>query len=230
MKLFSDLLQLILPIECIRCSVLGKILCDQCFGIVNSQVTAKSFSIVERERLFTIKSCLPYDQIAARIILGAKDRANENLENLVIEILKIARSHFPPNLVIVPIPSSSQARRERGRDFTYDLARAVARTTGDHVVASLKQVRRRKPQKSLTAQERLRNMAGALTFDINAPGITAVRSDMRSQAKFLLLDDVVTTGATMREGIRALQASGAHCIGGISAAFSPNWRATQPSH
>ena len=168
----------------------------------------------------TIGSLLPYDESVSRIILGAKDDGNRKLEGIVVNALVAARSLFPENLLLVPIPSTSIAKRRRGRDFTFELAQALSRHTGDQEVRSLRYTRSVAPQKSLNARERAVNMRGALVLCDNSQEFV--------NKPALLLDDVLTTGATLAEGMRAIGSAGRPCLGAITASFSLNWSPGQP--
>jgi len=168
----------------------------------------------------SVGSLIPYDERVSQIILGAKEGGNCDLEGVVTRALLAARSLFPADLVLTPIPSSSSARRKRGRDFTLDLARALARETGDQISTALHCARKFAPQKSLSARARARNMNHAFTYR-PAPDESGVKGA-------LLVDDVLTTGATLREGVRAMERAGRPCIGAITAAFSINWSGSQP--
>lgn len=216
--IFTSLFSLILPIACIRCEIEGAIICPDCvthfrdpriFG--GTFVNSKNFPT-------KISSSLPYGEVVSRIVLGAKDDGNDRLQKIIVESLLRARALFPPNLTLVPIPSTSGARRRRGRDFVLEITKKVAYETGDCVEELLISRRKSAPQKSLNARERIENMAGAFSC-------RSMRSDRISP--LLIVDDVLTTGATMRAALRALASSGATCTGAISAAYSPNWKVSQ---
>lgn len=99
---------------------------------------------------------------------------------------------------LVPVPSSPASVRRRGRDPTLGIAREAGRTVGISCVRALEHRRRVADQAGLTATARAANLAGALRS----------RLDLRG-ARVLLVDDVVTTGATLAEAARALRAAGA---------------------
>ena len=71
------------------------------------------------------------------------------------------------------------------------------------------------------------NMKGAFSLRTN---LSAQKKNLLHAREILLVDDVVTTGATMREGLRALASGGAHCLGGISAVYSLNWSIRHLAH
>lgn len=227
MNFFTELFSLILPVQCIKCSVDGKIICLSCKKILEDKLRTPPNFIFGYGSSPKIAAHLPYGDVISRIILGAKDDGSQELQSIVVNSLVLARSLFPPKLLLVPIPSHANAKRKRGRDFNLDIARAVSRITGDQVASWLKFVRNCAPQKNLNARERRENMAGALSLSDKA---RAYISEAELDIHTLVLDDVLTTGATMRAGIRALIAGGAPCLGGISAAYSLNWSASQPPH
>jgi len=122
-----------------------------------------------------------------------------------------------PGLLLVPAPSAARAVRVRGRDVVADLARAASghlRVAGLDARAApvLRLGRRVHDQVGLGALERERNLAGAL----------ALRRGARPAGRLcVVVDDVVTTGATLAEGARALEAAGAVVLGGAAVAATP---------
>lgn len=112
----------------------------------------------------------------------------------------------PRQLTLVPMPSRRRAVQARGIDSTYLLARAAARAMlpheGPHVQVRrcLTYTRTVKDQTGLNRDERHSNLAGALRVR-RGPGLAVV------------VDDLVTTGASLTEAVRALHASGAPVLG-----------------
>jgi len=126
-------------------------------------------------------------------------------------------SAAPPGLLLVPAPSSARAVRARGRDVLADLARAGAahlRTAGVDALAApvLGPARRVRDQAGLGAAEREHNLAGSL----------ALRPRAHVDGRVcVVVDDVVTTGATTTEAARALEAGGAVVVGAAAVAATP---------
>lgn len=107
------------------------------------------------------------------------------------------------NPVIVPIPLGTKRYRERGMNQAEEVARQAIGVHGIGIDSSLlTRVRETVSQVSLPRQAREENMRGAF-----AP---TRRADPSST--YILLDDVVTTGATMQAAIDALQEAGAKDI------------------
>jgi len=104
-----------------------------------------------------------------------------------------------PAPVIVAVPSTRAARRRRGYDPVLRLARAGGCRPQRGVLVHVRDVR---DSASLSAADRARNLSGALAV---AP---AVKHQLRGRT-VVLIDDVVTTGATLSECARALRAAGA---------------------
>lgn len=99
---------------------------------------------------------------------------------------------------VVPIPSTRGRNRERGYDPAALIARELARRLSLPLLPALRRVRETPPQSALTAAERRANVAGAFRALPSAAG-----------RSFLLVDDVLTTGATAFAAAEALRAGGA---------------------
>jgi len=100
---------------------------------------------------------------------------------------------------IVPVPLTARALRQRGFNQTLLLARVLSRLTKVPVSMDLLYKKRETlPQIGLGAKERQSNLRGAFKVVGNARG-----------KRLILLDDVMTTGATVRECSKALIRAGA---------------------
>ena len=122
-------------------------------------------------------------------------------------------------VLLVPAPSRGAAVRSRGDDPTLGLARCAARRLTRAglpaaVVPALRLARSTADQAGLDAQERADNLAGAARVPRRLVGAVAGRP-------VVLVDDVVTTGATLVESTRALRAAGAVVVGAAVVAATP---------
>ncbi len=120
----------------------------------------------------------------------------------------------PGPVALVPVPSSSRVVAERGEDVVRLLAvRAAAalRRSGLDARAEvlLRQARAVDDQAGLGVGERRRNLAGSLWAPVR-PGPSVI-----------LVDDIVTTGATLLEAVRAVRASGRTVLGAAVVASTP---------
>jgi len=113
---------------------------------------------------------------------------------------------------VLPIPMTSQRLAERGYNPAWLLARRLA--PGKARANVLLRTRESAPQRELRRRERIRNMRGAFMPD---PAHNAYIRDRR----IVLVDDVMTTGATLREAAHTLRQAGAAHITAIVFARTP---------
>lgn len=111
----------------------------------------------------------------------------------------------PSGLLLVPAPSSASGTRRRGDRPVTDLARAAGAEHGLTVQDILRPTRRLADQSRLTSAERARNLNHAYAATARAVRLVRGRS-------IVLVDDVVTTGATLAEAARALSGAGAQVV------------------
>ncbi|MGW4445062.1 ComF family protein [Streptomyces sp. NPDC004682] len=119
-------------------------------------------------------------------------------------------AHGPPGpVILVPLPSARAAVRARGHDPVRRMALVAAGRlrrggTPARVAPVLRQRRAVLDQAGLDARERRENLAGALE-------VTAGGARLLGAGRVVLVDDLMTTGATLAEAARALrEAAGSH--------------------
>ena len=152
-----------------------------------------------------------YEGITRTIITAWKERGRRDVAAHLSHALAVAlraviseehgsADRRSMHLTVVPIPSSAAARRRRGEDAWDRVVRlAIAEISGDcriDVERCLHLTRQPRDQAGLSAQERRANLTGALACG------TAPRTPI------VIVDDIVTTGATLVEAARALRAAG----------------------
>jgi ComF family protein len=146
----------------------------------------------------------PYHGILRDAVIRAKQAAYEPLATALgcylAEILPTAWPQYAPDLVIA-MPTHWTKRWQRGVNNVERVAEAVARKLGAPTESRVLRLRRlTSKQGLLSPRERFHNVRGAF----------AVRRPERVRGRnVLLVDDVLTTGATASEAARALRRAGA---------------------
>lgn len=124
--------------------------------------------------------------------------------NETLDDPRIAEADDNSEWVLVPVPLHARRLREREFNQAKELSREVARQRGLKVVNALRRTRYTRSQAMLDRIERLSNLRGA--FAISSK--TRERESI-VEKKILLVDDVLTTGATASECARTLSDAGA---------------------
>lgn len=130
-----------------------------------------------------------------------------------------AGSRPASRLLLVPVPSHPAVVRARGHDPVLRMSRAAAARLRDagvdtRVARLLRVAERPEDQAGLDARARFRNLSGRFAARTWPAG--AARAD--PSLEVVLVDDVLTTGATMREAQRALEAAGVPPVGAAAVA------------
>ena len=198
-KSLKPLLQLIYPPVCLICNQAGSSICSPCTS--NWQQDVKTGQISKIPLYFTNF----YNADAAKIILTAKENGNliskELLANSIIKSLKVAISdlNLKGEIALIGIPSSAVSIRKRGRNHIDELVEkiiAIAKIYGISIInlPILQTSKKIKDQSNLNRTERMLNLSGA--YLANNPE--------RAIKNLIIIDDLITTGASTQEGIRAL--------------------------
>lgn len=145
---------------------------------------------------------------AAALVHQLKYRGWRRLAGLMAD--RMAAVPLPPDVrretrVVVPVPTTPLRLRERGYNQAELLARALAGITHRTVSCALSRGAARRSQTTLQPAARLANVAGVFS---PVPECT----EEIAGEHLLLVDDVLTTGATITACTESLVAAGARCV------------------
>ncbi len=131
------------------------------------------------------------------LVLLGKNGYFEILKDLGKIIGKILKNYDFSQYYLVPIPLTRKKLWQRGYNQTEVLCEAISQETGLKIAKILKKIKETKDQAELSYEERLVNLEGVFKFE----------GDFVPQ-KVILVDDVKTTGATLKESAKILKKAG----------------------
>ena len=216
------LLELFFPPKCIVCDRRGLALCPRCrsrlpylppgvCGRCASYRSARTVCGACRRlspALSWVRAPLSYSGPARRAVLTLKFRSGRYLAPTMGDLLREAIVMRPIAVdLVIPVPLSSKRLRMRGYNQAALLAEQIASLTGGVLAPEVLSRADRPPQQTLGARERLTNLTGVFTC---SPRATV---DGKS---VLLIDDVITTGATVSACADTLAAAGARRISALA--------------
>ncbi|XRQ11275.1 ComF family protein [Actinomadura welshii] len=234
MNFFADLIDLILPQHCAGCGGAPVLLCDTCATPLRAPARPARTSPRGLPPPWTVAA---YEGPLRAILAAYKEHGRTALAVPLGEALATAvRAALPPTPaaamplradrtsrpchappMLVWVPSSRAATRRRGHDALrgiVDVAVRRLRAEGVPVTAAaaLRQRRRVADQAALTAAQRIANLEGALEV--------SPRAEVAGR-QVVLVDDVVTTGASLAEAARALRTANAAPLAAATIATTP---------
>ncbi|GAA4235909.1 hypothetical protein GCM10022254_44280 [Actinomadura meridiana] len=220
MSIFGDLLDLLLPERCVACGDEPVVLCDGCATPLRGPARPASTAPDGLPPPWTVAA---YEGPLRKILPAYKDHGRTALavplgEALATSLHKAVADVDPPH-TIVWVPSARAATKRRGHDPLRALvAIALQRLREDGVSATalnaLKHRKRVMDQAGLTATQRTTNLHNALQ---------TTRPDLADRP-LILVDDIITTGASLSEAARALHTAGAKVTATATIATTPRHR------
>jgi len=141
----------------------------------------------------------PLDRLLPRLKFHRDLAAGRLLAQLMADAFAPLAAAWAAPAVLLPVPLHRARLRQRGYDQALELARPLARALGLPLQAEmLQRARDTAPQSRLDAGQRRRNLKNAF----------AVRTGAARPAHVVLVDDVMTTGATLHAAATALHRAG----------------------
>ncbi|MGW5848429.1 ComF family protein [Streptomyces sp. NPDC055254] len=216
---WRELAGLVLPVDCAGCGAARVLVCADCRGALSGAAAGRARPSPGPAGLPVVHAAAVYQGGVREVLLAHKERGALPLAGVLGGALAAAvgaglAEHqgaaaaraVRAEVVLVPVPSARRRVRERGHDPARRIALAAARRLrGAGVPARVAPVLRLRravaDQAALGARERRENLAGAL-------GVRGEAARLTRGARIVLVDDLITTGATLAEAARALRAAG----------------------
>ncbi|MFI5639826.1 ComF family protein [Streptomyces goshikiensis] len=229
---WRELAGLVLPVGCAGCGAGREPLCGGCRAALSGAGAGCVRPAAAPAGLPAVYAAAAYGGAVRGVVLAHKERGALPLAGALGTALAAAVRTAAPGcageLVLVPVPSARSRVRARGHDPGRRIALAAsARLRRAGVPARVAPVLRLRravaDQAGLGARERRANLAGALEVsrggvELLATGAAvapAGRPGGLGGPRIVLVDDVVTTGASLAEAARAVRAAG---LGPVAAA------------
>lgn len=239
-----SILDLIYPKRCVGCGVYGAYLCSACFSYIT--FAEQGFcTVCQRAAIggLTHPSCktaydvdgvfasVVYAGVVKRLVYQFKYNPYLlDVKDLLVDFFYegiIQKEGFVKLLsekcVFVPIPLHKNRMKQRGYNQSHVLTEGLVKKIQEEwliqknknndsveVIGFLERMKQTRPQFGLSQQARLENMSGAFALKQNCS------SDLLRALTVFLVDDIVTTGSTLREAARVLKKAGAQRVYGLA--------------
>lgn len=208
--MLDTLLSFAAPHRCSGCGISGTLLCDNCkYDIISEPFVgcvSCGLGLIGRNGICG-KCKVPYtrawcvsdrrDQLR-RLIDGYKFSNTKAADRPLADLLHSYLPELPQNTVIVPVPTVNSHIRQRGYDHMLLVAKRLGRLRGLRVDTSLQRV--------TTSVQRL---ASARQRAAQAKVAFACAKPLDPDAIYMLVDDVITTGSTVKYAAKTLLDAGA---------------------
>jgi ComF family protein len=211
------LLDVLLPPACPGCGLEGQVVCAACLRHIARRRDEPAgaplgLAVSQPAGLVQLEWCCAYSGPARAALHALKYDGELRLVEVLAEQMaaRWTRSGIGGD-VLVPVPVHAARLRQRGFDQAELLARAAGRLLDLPVATALERAAKTAAQHALGRQARAANVGGA--FAVKAASRNAVAGRW-----VVLVDDVVTTGATFSGCAQALYAAGASAVSGLALA------------
>ncbi len=206
-----NLFDIIAPHSCRGCGHIGSPLCDCCKKYIikrhqNFCPNCKTQNIYGIcQKCSNLPPTFVVDRRNSLIGTLAEDYkflSNRSLANSLSDILDQIIPDIKGDVVIVPLPTNTKHIRERGLDHTFLLAKKLARLRGKNYSVQ-KLLSRAHNTTQVGTNKKQRRAQAEKAYSIN------LKITINSEKTYLLLDDIWTTGASMKSALKKLREAGA---------------------
>lgn len=213
LKFLFFLKSLFFPKECLDCGKLGEFICSDCLKKIPIRPSKPPEKIRYQDYLDQVHVASFYaNNILARLIDLYKFHYQENLGKILSQIAidYLKKNQLTTTLsdfILIPLPLHRRRYLERGFNQSQIIAQNIKQYLNTPLIDdSLIRTKYTKHQTKLNMNKRLKNISGVFSIT-NKQKIIG--------KKILLIDDVVTTGASLNEAAKILRQNGAIKVIGL---------------
>jgi len=207
----DQVLQIFAPFDCLGCQKEGALVCSECqthslppqprccYKCLKTVPGSLCTTCRQSTALRRVWVAVSYEGVAAQLINRLKFSRTQAAGSIIAHIMSNQLPTFPEDTIVVHAPTASQRVRQRG----YDQAQLIARELARFKALPYQPLLRRKGktrQVGANRQERLQQLQSAYYCP---------RPELVRGVKVLLIDDVLTTGATIETAAKVLKRAGA---------------------
>ena len=197
MTLLESILDLLLPSNCAECSRPPSVYCRDCLGRHEVRKVERPQQISQIGIALSV-----LDASVSKAMSAFKEQNQFAIARSMVDAL-LPTNPFGPIDAVVAAPSAAKSFKKRGFVPAEVIAERIARRWGlARARNALTFERGVADQSSLTVEERQTNLVGSMGASSRLNG-----------RRVLLIDDIVTTGSTLREAYRAVHEAGGEVVG-----------------
>lgn len=217
MTILEAAISMIAPHDCLSCGKEGSLLCAWCVPEILSPLPPRCYKCYRAtEESLVCKRCrlgirlkhvwvtTEYDGLAKELVRVFKFGRAQAAATIIAEAMS-SRLPYLPDSLVVPVPTASSRRRQRGYDQAELLAKHLATKLHLEHYRALARVGQTRQVGSKRGQRR-QQLTNAFR---------PVHQKAVAGRHILIVDDIVTTGATLEAAARILKAAGAKTVDAI---------------
>jgi len=211
LTLLDKITGLIAPHECLGCGFEGKLLCPACISLLpdtvprcyrcsSTKLGDKTCAMCRKHSpLEYVRVCTIYEGVVETLIHRMKfERALAGAETVAQTMALLHGNSLPEGVVLVPVPTATSRVRQRGYDQSVQIARHLALLTDRRFEGALVRYGQQR-QTGSSRRDRQKQIDGA--YGVRKQKLAGISSAV-------LVDDVLTTGATLEAAARTLRRTG----------------------
>lgn len=202
-RALADAWSLIAPVECAGCGAADRALCSECAATLHPRLQQATLQLDARRSALPVLAALDYGGVCRQVILALKESGRTELARpLAPALLAAVDAAWQGADLLVPVPASAAGFARRG----FEPVVLLARRAGLEVTRALTA---RLAARDAGGQQKSRTLEQRRTIDEHR----WVASPRVRGRRVVLIDDVVTSGSTLRAAARALDEAGAEVVG-----------------
>lgn len=226
-KLWDAIFEALFPSECVQCHNEGPWLCENCHANTVAiklptcpfcdRLSPLGKTCITCKRMYPLTGCRslwyyrgPVKTLISSIKYHTRTAAVTTLEAPLAQLMRELPFSPHAQVIVTAVPSSPGALHLRGYNQSELLAKICARTRAFEYYPLLTRAKRSQSQTRLTRKARFANVVGQFSRLSSAPSLT--------NTTVIIVDDVITTGATLAACAAILKEAGAKAVWGITVA------------